>query len=180
MKHFLLSEAQGFFLRELRQLRCVTEGQARHLLMERFGASENAVAPILRQLKTAGLIRRLDGVIVPDGGKPDSRRLMANELLLGLYPGGLPVICNAAAPFLLTAVTEDRQLLAAWVPCGAEAGICCAVAGHAAKGSPLPTIYALLLESEKQAAMLDLPRPCLLAYYSGEKLCVAKHKPNRT
>lgn len=180
MKHFLLSEAQVFFLRELRQLRCVTEGQARHLLMERFRVGENAVAPILRQMKMAGLIRRLDGVIVLDGGKPDLQRLMANELLLGLYPSDLPVIRDAAAPFLLAAVTEDKQLLAAWVPCGTETGICCAVAGHAANSGQFPTIYALLLESEKQIALLDLPRSCLLAYHSGEKLCVTKHKPNRT
>ena len=82
MRTFLLSEAQKFFLRDLRQLHCVTEAQAWHLLVERFGVSENAVAPILRQLKTAGLVRRLDGVIVLDGSKPDPQRLMANELLL--------------------------------------------------------------------------------------------------
>lgn len=180
MKNFLLSEAQKFFLRELRKLHCLTDAQARHLLVERFGVSENAVAPILRQLKTAGLIRRLDGVIIPDGGKPDSRRLMANELLLGLYPGELPLIRDASAPFLLTVVTADKQLLVAGIPCGAEPVVCSAVKNHAAMGDSLPTVYALLLESENQLSALELPRSCLLAYYSGEKLCVTKHKPNVT
>lgn len=180
MKSFLLSEAQKFFLQELRQLHCVTEAQARHLLVERFGVSENAVAPILRQLKTAGLVRRLDGVIVLDGSKPDPQRLMANELLLGLYPAGLPRICEAPVPFLLAAVTEDRQLLVASVSIGAEVSVCCAVENHAAEAGLLPTVYALLLEAEQQISTVKLSRPCLLVYYSGEKLCVVKHKPNVT
>ena len=180
MRTFLLSEAQKFFLRELRQLHCVTEAQAWHLLVESFGLSENAVAPIQRQLKTAALVRRLDGVIVLDGSKPDPQRLMANELLLGLYPANLPRIREAPAPFLLTAVTEDRQLPVASLPIGAEVSVCCAIANHSAEAGSLPTVYALLLEAEQQISALKLSRPCLLAYYSGEKLCVVKHKPNVT
>lgn len=180
MKNILLSDAQRFFLRQLYDFHCLTEAQARHLLTVHGGAGERAVAPILRQLKSAGMIRRQDGVIFPDGGRISRKRLLANELLLGLFPDSLPALKDGTAPVLFTAVTERKQILFLWTAAGAETEVCRFVDTHLAASHGFPTVYALLLERAEQIPKLTLSRACLLAYDAEGELAVKKYVPQST
>lgn len=180
MKDILLSDAQKFFLGQLHAFHCLTEAQARHILTVHGGAGERAVAPILRQLKSAGVIRRQDGVIIPDGGWVSRKRLLANDLLLGLLPNSLPALKDGTAPVLLTAVTDRQQILFIWTAAGAETEVCRFVEAHMAASHALPTVYALLLENAAQISNLTLSRSCLLAYYADGELAVEKYIPQPT
>ena len=171
MNGFLASPAQEFLLRQMKCYQVLSRKQIYDLL-QRFGTSERAWAPILNQLIQFGQIECKGDRYTLPGIMPSSIYQMAAELILRLFRSELPEVYPLLAPKVLAAVANDRMLVTVWIAKGQEHEIRVLTPPH-----EMPTVTALLLEDRLQAERMYVPYPCLVVWRENDQLKIQKKEP---